>query len=98
MHSLLFIGGGNMARSLIGGVIAGGQQPAQITVCEPNEAARQALATDFGVTVANERDSARCAAAAEVIVLAVIAIITSRMPTWGCLPPQEPMRIRVLAP
>jgi len=71
MHSLLFIGGGNMARSLIGGVIAGGQQPAQITVCEPNEAARQALATDFGVTVANERDSARCAAAAEVIVLAV---------------------------
>lgn len=71
MHSLLFIGGGNMARSLIGGVIAAGHSAAQITVCEPNADAREALHADFAVNVASEKESAHCAAQADVIVLAV---------------------------
>lgn len=46
-----FIGGGNMARSLIGGLVAGGRPAASIRVAEPVDALRDALAADFGVAV-----------------------------------------------
>jgi len=49
--SVAFIGGGNMARSLIGGLVAAGTDPGMIRVADPNPAARDALATDFGVQV-----------------------------------------------
>ena len=49
--SLAFIGGGNMARSLIGGMVARGRAAASIHVAEPQESLRQALAADFGVQV-----------------------------------------------
>lgn len=48
---IAFIGGGNMARSLIGGLIARGTRADQVRVAEPVEALRQALADDFGVAV-----------------------------------------------
>src|SRR5690606_3839371 len=48
---IAFIGGGNMARSLIGGMVARGVEPARISVAEPVEALREALARDFGVAV-----------------------------------------------
>src|SRR5690606_5397601 len=44
-----FIGGGNMARSLIGGLVARGATGGSIRVAEPTEAVRQALEADFGV-------------------------------------------------
>ena len=47
--AVAFIGGGNMARSLIGGLVARGMEAASIRVAEPAEAPRQALAADFGV-------------------------------------------------
>ena len=50
-RQIAFIGGGNMARSLIGGLIAKGQPPAGIRVAEPVPALRQALQHDFGVDV-----------------------------------------------
>lgn len=46
-----FIGGGNMARSLIGGLVQRGAHAAQIRVAEPVESLRAALAADFGVQV-----------------------------------------------
>ncbi|WP_132999092.1 pyrroline-5-carboxylate reductase [Luteimonas arsenica] len=49
--SIAFIGGGNMARSLIGGMVARGVEPACIHVAEPVDALREALARDFGVQV-----------------------------------------------
>jgi len=49
--TLAFIGGGNMARSLVGGLVAAGTDPAGIRVADPNTAARDALAADFGVQV-----------------------------------------------
>ena len=49
--SIAFIGGGNMARSLIGGLVAQGRDPAAIRVAEPVPALRDALAADFGVAV-----------------------------------------------
>ena len=58
-NTLAFIGGGNMARSLIGGLIARGHAPEAIHVAEPVEALRDALARDFGVRVhANAADQA----------------------------------------
>ncbi|MEO8365728.1 MAG: pyrroline-5-carboxylate reductase [Pseudoxanthomonas sp.] len=49
--SIAFIGGGNMARSLIGGLLARGASAASIRVAEPVDALRESLARDFGVEV-----------------------------------------------
>lgn len=46
---IAFIGGGNMARSLIGGLVARGQSADAIRVAEPVDALREGLARDFGV-------------------------------------------------
>jgi pyrroline-5-carboxylate reductase len=46
---IAFIGGGNMARSLIGGLVAQGRAPSSIRVAEPVDALREALVRDFGV-------------------------------------------------
>ena len=48
---IAFIGGGNMARSLIGGLVAAGTPATAIRVAEPVEALRKGLATDYGVAV-----------------------------------------------
>lgn len=66
---IVFVGGGNMARSLIGALVRGGREAASIAVAEPNAALREALANDFGVTAHERADTA--AANADVLVLAV---------------------------
>ncbi len=48
-RSIAFIGGGNMARSLIGGLIARGHAASSIHVSEPHAELRDALARDFAV-------------------------------------------------
>ena len=48
---IAFVGGGNMARSLIGGLVARGMAPQSIRVAEPVDELRDALASDFGVEV-----------------------------------------------
>ncbi|MFI4970116.1 MAG: pyrroline-5-carboxylate reductase [Lysobacterales bacterium] len=64
-----FIGGGNMARSLIGALIRCGTPPDAIAVGEPNAELRGMLARDFGI---DAHDDARDAAqGANVLVLAV---------------------------
>ncbi|KAB8166908.1 pyrroline-5-carboxylate reductase [Lysobacter maris] len=67
--TIAFIGGGNMARSLIAGLVARGTAPASIRVAEPVEALRDSLRADYGVvTVA---DAAEAIAGAGVWVFAV---------------------------
>lgn len=66
---LAFVGGGNMARSLIGGLLARGQPAAQIIVAEPQQATRTALQADFGIAVAEH--PAEVVASADGVVLAV---------------------------
>ena len=68
-HAIAFIGGGNMARSLIGGLIRNGTPPETISVAEPNAELRAALAREFSVAV--HADNADAAHAADVAVLAV---------------------------
>ncbi len=66
---IAFIGGGNMAASMIGGLIADGWPNDRIRVAEPDAERRAWLQEHFGVAaLASNRDAA---AAAEVVVLAV---------------------------
>lgn len=66
--SIAFVGGGNMARSLIGGLVARGHAPTAIRVAEPVPALRAALRADFGVAVFE--DGAQAVAGAGTWVLA----------------------------
>ncbi|MDX1454330.1 MAG: pyrroline-5-carboxylate reductase [Gammaproteobacteria bacterium] len=67
--TIAFIGGGNMARSLIGGLIAGGCPPEQIWAADPQKDTLDSLEESFGIHVTP--DNAAATAAADVIVLAV---------------------------
>jgi pyrroline-5-carboxylate reductase len=66
---IAFIGGGNMARSLIGGLIREGRARSSIHVAEPNADLRDALARDYGVIVHTGNTAA--ALVSETWVLAV---------------------------
>lgn len=63
---IVFVGGGNMASALIGGLIRGGRPAAQIVVVEPLEAQRGKLAQTFGVLAQPDADQ-RLAGAATVV-------------------------------
>ncbi|MFA5684379.1 MAG: pyrroline-5-carboxylate reductase [Lysobacteraceae bacterium] len=56
--AIAFIGGGNMARSLIGGLLRRGFDPAGVRVVDPEPTIRAALAADFGVRVHAEAAAA----------------------------------------
>jgi len=64
-----FIGAGNMARSLIGGLIASGLPATSIQAADPNADQRQALQNDFGIQT--HADNQSLLEHSEVIVLAV---------------------------
>jgi len=66
---LTFIGGGNMASSLIGGLIADGFDSDNIWVSDPDTQKLAQLAARYGVHT--ETDNGRAASDAEVLVLAV---------------------------
>jgi len=46
---IAFIGGGNMASAVIGGLLRAGLAPAQLRVVEPHEPQRDKLRADFGI-------------------------------------------------
>jgi pyrroline-5-carboxylate reductase len=46
---IIFIGGGNMASAIVGGLVKAGRSPQSIVVVEPFEAQRQRLQTQYGV-------------------------------------------------
>lgn len=68
-NTTTFIGGGNMARSLIGALIGHGADAASIAVAEPRADARDELAREFGVRTF--ADNADAVAGAGCVVLAV---------------------------
>jgi len=66
---LAFLGGGNMGRALIGGLLRRGTRPEHISVGESFAAARDSLAADFGIQATD--DNAAAVEAASVVVVAV---------------------------
>jgi pyrroline-5-carboxylate reductase len=66
---LAFLGGGNLASALIGGLIAKGIAREALSVIEVIQAARERLAADYGVHVSPAPDAAT--AQADTVVLAV---------------------------
>lgn len=85
--NITFIGGGNMAASLIGGLIADHVPPSQLCVTDPNSERLAQLAAQFGVRTTT--DNTACLAEADVVVLAVKPQILHAVCTAlaGKLPP-----------
>jgi len=67
--TIAFIGGGNMASAIIGGLLRQGGSASHLRVVEPYEAARAKLAAEFGLTAQAEASPAL--ADADVVVWAV---------------------------
>lgn len=67
--SIAFIGGGNMAAAIVGGLVRAGRAPQTIVVVEPDAAARARLAAQHGVRTLAGADAAL--GAASVVVWAV---------------------------
>jgi len=64
-----FVGGGNMAASLVGGLISDGCSPGRFRVADPDPARRDWLGETYGVEAVS--DNARATAGADVVILAV---------------------------
>lgn len=66
MSTLVFIGGGNMAAAIIGGLVRSGRSPAAILVVDPGAEQRAKLAADWGVRTFPAADAALAEAATVV--------------------------------
>jgi pyrroline-5-carboxylate reductase len=69
---ITFIGGGNMGRALIGGLLASGLQAKQMTVVEPFTATAEKLKADFSLAIVHSVDQLQFDSKLEqVVVMAV---------------------------
>ena len=68
-RNICFLGAGNMAGSLIGGLIADGYDSSSITACDIDDARLQQLRQRFRIRVSS--DNLTAASSAEIVVLAV---------------------------
>jgi pyrroline-5-carboxylate reductase len=95
--SVTFIGGGNMAVSLVGGLIADGWDPARIQVADPDPGQRERMAARHQVTTTPDNQSA--VSGADVVVLAVkpqlMAAVTGTLAAG--ITQQQPLVISIAA-
>ena len=69
MKTIAFIGGGNMASAIVGGLVRGGRPPERIVVVEPSESQRRAVVDTLGVRTLAAADATL--AEAGIVVWAV---------------------------
>jgi pyrroline-5-carboxylate reductase len=69
---IAFIGGGNMAAALIGGLIKNGAQAQDILAIDPMQATRDNLVKNFQIQVASDCDAAKAFLAASDLVIFAI--------------------------
>lgn len=94
---ITFIGAGNMASSLVGGLIAKGYDPLQITMADINEAALQNARRVMGVNTSKDNISA--VKKADIVVLAVKPQIMGDVvaPLKAILNERKPLIISIAA-
>ena len=68
-QEIAFIGGGNMARSIIGGLVASGYDPNSIRAADPDPGQRAALTQSYGIRCFDNNNE--CIIDSNIIVLAV---------------------------
>lgn len=102
IRKLAFIGGGNMAGALIGGLVRRGVPASHLVVADPSTEQRQRLADQYGV--GQSADNAEAVSGAEVVLLAVKpqqmrAVATALAPHLVAAPGQDsrPLVISVAA-
>lgn len=98
MTQIAFIGGGNMASSIIGGLIQQGDIKASlIQVAEPNAEQRKKLEASFGVTTHD--NSADAVAKADVVIMAVKPQVMKDVlqPLTATLSSRQPLLISIAA-
>ena len=100
MHSdtkIGFIGAGNMAAALIGGLIKDGKNPGRLTAFDPDTAKTGALNKRFSIQVAE--DNARLMQECHVVVLAVKPQLMRRVlaPLAGAVPQTPPLIVSIAA-
>jgi pyrroline-5-carboxylate reductase len=93
-----FIGGGNMARALAGGMLAAGYEPGHILISEPLAEHRASLAEEFPGTIVRD-SNADVVQQAECVVLAVKPQILFDVckPLAGAVQKTRPLIISVAA-
>lgn len=94
---LAILGGGNMGRALLGGLLRRGMRPETISVAEALEGARASLAQDFGVSATP--DILEAADSAGIVVLAVKPQHAAAVlkPLSGLLQAQKPLLVSIAA-
>lgn len=109
LHPLLheahitFIGGGNMGRALIGGLLTSGLLAKQIAVVEPFSATAEKLRADFGIVVLDSIDALKLdSSVVQIVVLAIKPqdfkqVASALAPHLKSLPPQQLLIISIAA-
>lgn len=90
------IGGGNMGRAIIGGLLAKGYAPDRLRVVEPNEQARATIIEEFGISVKPQCDEIHDG---EIVLLAVKPQIMQDVVTQlgGLIGAKRPLIISIAA-
>ncbi|HHH36329.1 MAG TPA: pyrroline-5-carboxylate reductase [Gammaproteobacteria bacterium] len=94
-HRIAFIGAGNMAGSLIGGLVADGFDPGRICAADPDEARLAWLREHIGIETSRDNDQA--VADADVVVLSVKPQQMKSVASTLSLPSPRPLVISVAA-
>lgn len=94
---ITFIGAGNMASSLVGGLTAKGYDPLQITMTDLNENALQQARSQYGVNTS--RDNSTAVKKADIVVLAVKPQVMKEVlaPLQAAVAERKPLVISIAA-